>query len=281
MSRSATTPPRANVWALLAVSALTGAAAAGCGEGVARRPLTLPAEPLQAEPAAAADPVADGVGGDGGAEPHLWGLPGEELATQRIVKLHYQGPDGDATLNLVMRLERQDRFSLQGNDQLGRSWFRLAVEGSRALFLDLRGKTFCRFEESIEIAAVPLGPLPFDQLPALLLGRLPVEPVERVRRDADSWHFLDALGREWTAEAPEGRLERWTLWRQGEPEVWWQRGDPLSYLSARSEGLQLRWRTPAGQALTRAPAGLELPAGFVPGPDCAEGGGAAPPVGMR
>jgi hypothetical protein len=185
-----------------------------------------------------------------------------------VVKLHYQGPDGDATLNLVLRLERPDRFSLQGNDQLGRSWFRLAVEESKALYLDLRGKTFCRFEEAIEIDAIPLGPLPFDQLPALLLGRLPVVPLERTATGGDAWRFRDGEGRQWTAEAPDGRLERWTLWRDGEPEVWWHRDDSLSYLSARAQGLQLRWRTPRGQPLTRPPAPLEVPEGYAAGTDC-------------
>jgi hypothetical protein len=209
-------------------------------------------------------------------EQSLWGLPEDALRTQRILKLHYDGPDGDATLNLVLRLERSDRFSLQGNDQLGRGWFRLAVDESAALFLDLREKTFCRFEESIEIAAVPLGPLPFDQLPALLLGRLPVVPVERSRLGGDGWRLVDGAGREWTAEAPGGRLQRWTLWRAGEPEVWWHRDETLAYLSARSEGLQLRWRGAPGQALTRSPATLEVPEGFAPGAECS--GAAEMPV---
>jgi hypothetical protein len=200
--------------------------------------------------------------------PRFWGLPEDALATQRVVKLRYEGPDGDATLNLILRLERQDRFSLQGNDQLGRSWFRLAVDETRALFLDLRAKTFCRFDEAIEIEAVPLGPLPFDQLPALLLGQLPIQPVEHARIGGESWRLVDSAGRAWTADAPAGRLERWTLWRAGEPEVWWHRGASLSYLSARSDGLQLRWRTPGGQPLTQTPASLEVPEGFVASEDC-------------
>lgn len=198
----------------------------------------------------------------------LWRLPEDALRTQRIVKLHYDGPKGDGTLNLVLRLEREDRFSLQGNDQLGRGWFRLAVEDASALFLDLRGKTFCRFEESIEISAVPLGPLPFDQLPALLLGRLPVVPVESTRQGEGGWRLRDQLGREWTAQAPEGQVESWTLWHAGEPEVWWHRDQTLSYLSARTERLQLRWRTAPGEALTRPPAALEVPEGFTAGTEC-------------
>jgi hypothetical protein len=252
---------------MIALSALVGSMS--CAGQQARR-LALPAEPSGAV-ATGGQPAADPAG-----EEVFWGLPPEAASTQRIVKLHYQGPDGDATLNLVLRLVDERRFSLQGNDQLGRSWFRLAVEDSRALFLDLRGKTFCRFEESIEIDAVPLGPLPFDQLPALLLGRLPVAPVERMRTSDDGWRVLDAAGREWTAEVPGGELARWILWRNGEPEVWWQRSDSLVYLSARAEGLQLRWRTPPGQPLARDPAGLEVPEGFAASRECAEARGDNP-----
>ena len=240
----------------LSLLTLLSASTWTCAGGGGR--LATPAEPV-AEPAAT-----------------LWGLPADALRTQRIVKLHYDGPEGDGTLNLVLRLEREDRFSLQGNDQLGRGWFRLAVEDAAALFLDLRAKTFCRFEDSIEISAVPLGPLPFDQLPALLLGRLPVVPVETTRQDDGGWRLRDDLGREWTAEASEGRLESWTLWRAGEPEVWWHHDDSLAYLSARTEGLQLRWRSAPGQALTRSPATLEVPQGFTESTEC--GGPTGAPV---
>lgn len=203
--------------------------------------------------------------------PKLWGAPAAELATQRVVKLHYQGDEGDATLNLIFRLEHEDRFSLQGNDRLGRSWFRLAVDGERALLLDLREKTYCSYDTAIELSAVPLGPLPFDRLPALLLGRLPTEPVTQSRRPDGSWRIVDAEGREWTAEVVGDTLERWTLWQGGEPVVWWFREDSLSYLSARQEGLQLRWRVPRGERLSRPPDDLAVPDAYAPSLECGEG----------
>ncbi|HVS16879.1 MAG TPA: hypothetical protein VMV46_23445 [Thermoanaerobaculia bacterium] len=229
----------------------------GCSSSL---PRTTPAPP----------PAASDVG-EGALDAGLFTLPAAELGTQRIVRLRYQGPGDDGTLYLVLRLERPDRYTLEGNARLlGKSVFRLMVDDGRAIFLDLQRSEYCRLERAIEISAIPLGPLPFDVLPALLLGRLPTAPASPVQRsgEAGDLAFRDGQGREWTVQVRDGRVERWTLWREGEPAVWWLDDGSAAYLSAREEGLQLRWRAGAAEPL-RAP--LEPPAvptGFTAGSDC-------------
>jgi hypothetical protein len=236
--------------------ALAVALGAGCATPT---PRVTPAPPLPAP--VAADRL----------DPALWTLPAEELGTQRIVRFRYQGPGDDGTLYLTLRLERRDRYTLEANARLlGKSVFRLMVDDGRAIYLDLQRSEYCRFERAIEISAVPLGPLPFDVLPALLLGRLPTEPASPVRPggEAGDLGFRDRDGREWTVQVRDGRLARWTLWRDGEPAVWWLDDGSTAYLSAREEGLQLRWRAGAPEPLHAPLQAPSVPDGFTAAEDC-------------
>jgi hypothetical protein len=194
-----------------------------------------------------------------------WLIPAHELSTQRYLTLRYNGPEGDGVLKLALRLETPERYSLEGSDRLGRSWFKLAADGDRALYLDQRERTYCRFSQAIEIAAVPLGPLPFDVLPALLLDRLPVVPAEPLRRREGEVRFRDEGGRRWSAELSGGAPVRWTLLRDGRPAVWWFRRDGTSYLSASEEKLQLRWRQGRVEPLLRPAIPLDVPEGYSAG----------------
>lgn len=195
------------------------------------------------------------------------GLEPADLATQRLVTLNYNGPEGDGTLRLALRLRDAERFSVQGTDRLGRRWFRIAAAGERALLLNFRDKTHCWFEGDVEILGVPLGPLSFTRLPPLLLNRLPSVPENPRELTEGHWEFEDGRGRRWTTKLVDGQLDSWTLWRDGEPEVYWGREGELSFLSARFEDLQLRWRSSRPQPLELEPEALEVPDGFEPG-DC-------------
>ena len=232
----------------LALAVVCGAAGA-CRTTSAGGPLET--TPVSRGPAALATTVDRWQGID----------PGDRQ-TQRLVTLNYRGPEGDGTLRLALRLADETRFSVQGTDRLGRRWFRLSVHGEEATLLDLREKTFCRFTGDVEILAIPLGPLSFSRLPALLLGRLPTAAREAAETEAGEWSFRDDFGRRWTARFGDGRLESWTLWRDGEPEVYWGHRGELSFLSSRSQELQLRWRSSRAQPLAQAPASLDVPEGF-------------------
>ncbi len=195
------------------------------------------------------------------------GLPPELEATQSLVTLNYKGPEGDGTLRLALRLERETRFSVQGTDRLGRRWFRLAVDGDRAVLLNQREDTYCAFEGEVEILGVPLGPLSFSRLPVLLSNRLPARAVFEAEQEDGRWSFRDERGRDWRARFEGGELVSWTLLQDGEPEVYWLRQGELSVLSARHRELQMKWRHSKPQPLAREVASLEIPEGFAPG-DC-------------
>ncbi|MEM6701097.1 MAG: hypothetical protein AAF690_00250 [Acidobacteriota bacterium] len=190
------------------------------------------------------------------------GLEPEDLETQRLVTFNYKGPEGDGTLRLALRLRDSDRFSVQGTDRLGRRWFRIAADDDRALLLNFRDKTHCWFEGDVEILGVPLGPLSFSRLPALLLNRLPSVPLNPREMTEGHWEFEDRQGRRWTTRLVDDELDSWTLWKDGEPEVYWGREGELSFLSARFEDLQLRWRSSRSQPLQREPEALVVPEGF-------------------
>jgi len=228
---------------------------AGCGSSGPSAPASLPTSPVGSAPASSTLTDLEDWSGVGA----------EEERTQRLITLNYRGPDGDGTLKLALRMATGERFSVQGTDRLGRKWFLIAVEGEQALLLNQRDKSYCRFEGEVEILAVPLGPLSFSRLPALLLNRLPSEAVN-ARETADGlWIFEDSRGRSWNARIESGALIHWALLKDGAPEVYWSQQGDLSFLSARTQDLQLRWKSSRPQSLVVEPAGLSVPAGFVPG----------------
>lgn len=200
---------------------------------------------------------------DGGRPPDLWGVTGADLGTQRILRLNYQDSETDGTLKVVLRIATAQRFSVQGSDQFNRSWFRLAVDGDHALLVDFRAGSYCRLDSAIQLESVPLGPLPFDAVPALLLGRLPVAPAAGVEVEEGRVSFADRQNRRWSARVDAGVVVGWTLWQDGEPEVYWSFDGRMAYLSSRREALQMRWRSGRSEALGQPPDEIVPPAGMV------------------
>ncbi len=198
------------------------------------------------------------------------GIGSEDLSTQRTFTFRYEGPGSDGVLSLTLRLEAADRFLLTGRDRiLRRQVWSLAVDGNRGLVVDSRAGTFCWYGGEVELAALPLGPLPLATLPALLLGRVPIPPSgPSVKRDDGGIEFSDARGREWRVRTEEGRVSTWTLYADGEPEVWYSTRGEMRYLSARREELQLRWRENLSETLDSVLPVPEPPGDFVS--DCPE-----------
>ena len=224
-------------------------------------------------------PVAD-TGGTGAALP--WEIPRAEWGTQRIVKMRYDGPEGDGTLNLALRFESPDRFHVEASDRLGRRWWDLNVLDGRALVLWVRERTFCRYRGDLEIPALSLGPVPAGAVAALLLLRLPAPPVDQAVAETTAaagsgvveLDFEDRWDRRWTAVTTPSAPRSWTLHRGARTRATWRiDADGMARLVEPEAGLELRWRQnrPAKplRSVLRAP---EVPDGFVPGV-CESGAG--------
>lgn len=178
------------------------------------------------------------------------GLPPGVIGTSRLYRVRYDGPEGDASLRLTLRLASAERWSAAVADRLGRSLWRLEVGPDRVLWVDHRAMTWCTGLPRLPLPGFgsderPDGELPPESLPRLLLGLLPVPLVERQPGEG-----LDALRRRWTfTRGGGGELASWTLWSEGEPEWWWHRDDEGGVLSQRREGRQLAWYlTAVGEA---------------------------------
>lgn len=173
------------------------------------------------------------------AEP--WGLAPGDGASQRLYRLRYDGPRGDGTLRLVLRLSGPARFQLDSSDALGRRLWSLRVDGAEALRVDHRRRSFCATASDIRLAELGLESLPLAAIPRVLLGRLPVEPVSGWTPGARRQRFRDARGRSWQARLEAGAPVSWTLRQGGRPYLWWSGRDGEGVLSHRA-GTQFRWR---------------------------------------
>ncbi len=206
-----------------------------------------------------------------------WEIPETEWRTQRIVRMHYDGPEGNGTLRLVLRFENPERFHVSASDRLGRRWWDLNVEAGSALVLWVRERTFCRYAGDLEVPALSLGPVPAGAVAALLMRRLPAPPAdpgawERATAASErgapvEFAFADRRGRRWTAESTAGGPSRWTLWRDGRERASWSRdAEGMARLVESDDGLELRWRQqrPA-TGLTGPVPPPDVPGGFQPG----------------
>ena len=175
-----------------------------------------------------------------------WELPARATPTQRLYRVHYQGPEGHLSFKLSVYLETPRRFRLLAADILGRRLWTLAIEeDGRALWLNHRDKTFCRTEARRGLVFLPLTQLPLEAVPRLLLGRLPQQPFNDLRQAPGQVSFRDLRGREWSAVLdPAGAPQRWSLREGGEPVAWWQRepNGPGVLFSDRRGRQQVRWR---------------------------------------
>ena len=209
-----------------------------------------------------------------------WEIPEAEWRTQRILLMHYDGPEGNGTLRLVLRFEDPESFHVSASDRLGRRWWELNVRDGRALVLWVRERTFCRYAGDLEIPALSLGPVPARAVAALLMRRLPAPPADPLGWEetpsgsggAVEIAFEDRRGRRWTtvttAAGPNRwNPDRWTLWSGDRARASWNLdAEGTARLVESDTGLDLRWRQrrPATQLATPLPAAA-VPAGYGPG----------------
>lgn len=205
-----------------------------------------------AQPAVDA-PTRDPANLEAPAPAELWQLPASELLMQSLFRVQYQGPEGQGSFRLTLRLAAANRYRVTTVDSVGRTIWTLWVEGDKGLWVDHHQHLFCRFEGELGLESVPLSPFALPALPALLLARLPEPPRATPAVSEGSLEMVDRSGRRWTARLEKGELVQWTLWELGEPAVWWARLGEESILSERARGIQLRWRRVLSEPLAELP----------------------------
>lgn len=203
--------------------------------------------------------------GHGGGAEEPWELPASSYPSQRLYRIHYEGPDQEASFKLTLYLVTPDRYRMLAADTLGRKLWTLDVAGGgEAAWVDHRGDTYCRLGVARELGFVPLARLPLLDLPKLLLGRLPATPTVDLERQEGYLSYLDTSGRRWSGRLDgEGRVEWWSLEDGGEKVAWWLRDDVAGgTFTHLGTDQQLRFRQVVGEALAAPLEALEIPARY-------------------
>jgi hypothetical protein len=196
-----------------------------------------------------------------------WIVPTGELDSQRLLRVRLTSDEGRGRFRLLLRLHDPARYQIRATHPLfnQRLWT-LDVDGDDAVLVDFHQHVVCRYQGAAEIGAVPLGPFPFESLPALLLGYLPLAPAQAPERSAPGMlAFTDEMGRRWTATLDRDLVERFAV--AGDETVTWERSDDGWYvLASPGENLDLRWKETLREPLGGSLAPIEVPAGYAEGP---------------
>ncbi len=185
------------------------------------------------------------------------GLQPSDYPTQRLLRVRYQGQDGEVGFRTVLRVSDPTHFQMRAVDLIGRPLWGIEYADPEVYFINYREKLDCRTAEPIAIHEMALEFLPVAELPAVLLGRLP-RPLF-ARRPGDEEGLVDDLGRRWSVSRDGPSISGWTMWREGRPLLWFRRVAGGGILSHR-EGSQFRWRETLVEPLDEAPQPLESPA---------------------
>ncbi len=200
-----------------------------------------------------------------GGEP--WLLPPDAYPSQRLYRVKYHGPEGDAGFKLTLYLETEVRYRMLASD-LGRKLWSLTVDAQgEAVWLDYRRKEYCRASAASELRFLPLAELPLVSLPRLLLGRLPAEPAADLARGERRVSFLDDRGFRWNGELEGDKLQWWSLVEDGEAVVWWRREEGGGVFSDQRGNQEVRWREVVHESLKSPLGEVEIPRKFSRG-DC-------------
>jgi len=196
-----------------------------------------------------------------GEEP--WQLPVAELGSQSLFRMSYRGPQGSAGLKLILRLRNETAYSLAAADLFGRPLWTLAVGGGKALWIDDRAGRWCALGNAVRLPDIGVPDLPLRAVPALLLGRVPLGPAERLGGAARE--YRDADGRRWTLVARAGEVASWTYWEGERPSLWFNTQGGEMVLSSRQREAQVRWRRTLREPLAEVVAEPAPPPGFSQG----------------
>ena len=202
-----------------------------------------------------------------------WQIPDDAFPTQRLFRIRYEGPEGELSFRLTLYLESRTSFRMDASDTLGRKVWSLVVEGSgQGLWLDHREDLYCRIESAEVQSFVPIAYLPLVHLPRLILGRMPAEPFEDLRRSEGLISYLDRGGQLWSGRlGDDGRVRWWSLVEDGVAVAWWhldEDGDEGSQVFVDSRrGQELRWSEQVRESLDKPVPAAEIPRNYEPA-DC-------------
>ena len=185
------------------------------------------------------------------------GLQPSDYPTQRLLRIRYQGEDGEVGFRTVLRVSDPEHFQMRAVDLIGRPLWGLQYAHPEIHFINYREKLDCRTVEPVVINEMALEYLPVSELPAVLIGRLP-RPLFATRLGAEE-RFVDDLGRRWSVSRDGPSISGWTLWNEGRPLLWVRRITGGGMLSHR-EGSQFRWRETLVEPMDEVPPALEPPA---------------------
>jgi hypothetical protein len=184
-----------------------------------------------------------------------------------LLRAQYAGPEGRVGFKLVLRLEADDRYDLSAVDAAGRPLWRLLARASEGIFEDVAAERFCRLHTAAPLPGGLGFELPLSAVPKLLLARLPA-PAASIAATGDSGNGTrerrDGTQR-WTWSLEAGELRQWTLWRDGQPAVWWSRQGSASLLSVRERSTQVRWEIALSEPMERPLGDLKPSDGFEEG----------------
>lgn len=201
----------------------------------------------------------------GRAVPAPGGLREDDAHTQSLFRVQYEGPEGSGALRLVLKVEGPERYLVETRDRFGRLLWRIEGSAERNLLVDDRLRLYCASEEGIRIPEIALEALPLEDLPGILLDRLPggLVPLEAPGGEAgEAAEYRDRRWRRWTVTGPVEEPTAWTYWESGEPRMWWRREAPGEAVLSHRAGTQLRWKRVASEPMAGALETLELDASY-------------------
>ncbi|MEM7353244.1 MAG: hypothetical protein AAF657_20785 [Acidobacteriota bacterium] len=193
-----------------------------------------------------------------------WQVPADAYPSQRLYRVKYQGPEGEAGFKLTLYLEQATRYRMLATD-LGRKLWSLEVDPEgQATWIDYRRKEFCRADAAGALRFVPLAELPVVAMPKLLLGLMPAEPAASLEQSIDRVAFLDARGQLWNGGLAGNQVDWWSLIESGEPVIWWRREGDGGLFVDRDGQQQIRWSQIVHEPLAKPLAVTSPPAKFRP-----------------
>jgi len=170
---------------------------------------------------------------------------------QLLFRVEYAASDGSGggSGRLTLRSWDDSHFLLDLRDPFGRGVWELRVAGDEAWIIDLQQRRYCSLDAHRSLWRTAWAGLSPRRVPRILLGLSPL---------ASDGRGGEAVGNEarqtttdegqWRLTWHQGRLERWSLWRQGRAVLWWQR-EPMGGALSGASGGQLRWRLKVAEAL--------------------------------
>lgn len=182
---------------------------------------------------------------------------------QVLFRIQFQQGDENGTGRLTLRSWAASDFALELRDTFGRGLWELRLNGDAGWIADLQNRRVCRIQADRSLLKTAWAGLSPRRLPRVLLGLDPLARSserdgggrrgnERAETDEGEWHFT------WS----DGVLDRWSLWREGQPALWWQREAAGGVLSG-SSGAQLRWRVKVAEPIDSQAERPTRPASFI------------------